>query len=273
MQKLALQWRQQGKSVGFVPTMGALHDGHLSLICKAHQKNDITVVSVFVNPLQFGPKEDFNKYPRTLLQDKKLCEQSGCDVLFIPSVDDFYGDDFQTTVTAGALGELLEGASRPGHFDGVCTVVLKLLQQTLPTVLYLGQKDYQQACILKQMVSDLNLPLKVQVLPIVREKDGLAMSSRNRYLSSHQREQALLLHKTLKEMRRRLVLGERQAAVLKRRTKAQISATQGIQLDYVECLDASSMAPLKRLKGAVVILIAAKVGKTRLIDNIRLNVP
>lgn len=272
MQRKALRLRQGGKSIGFVPTMGALHEGHLSLIRRSNRENDFTIVSIFVNPLQFGPNEDFAKYPRTLPADKKLIDLAGGGIVFVPDTNTFYPPEFTTAVSVPSLSDRLEGISRPGHFDGVCTVVMKLLQLTQPHRMYLGQKDFQQAVILRRMVEDLALPVQTRILPIVRETDGLALSSRNRYLNIDEREQSAVLFQILKEIRKRIHNGERSIAGLKRQARKRIAVCDRVKLEYLEVVHADTLKPARRLQGNVAWLIAARVGTTRLIDNICMRV-
>lgn len=231
------------KKISLVPTMGALHAGHLSLIRAARKKSDIVVVSIFVNPIQFGPKEDFKKYPRPFNRDKKLIERCGVDILFHPGAKEMYPEGYSTYVNEERLSNTMCGLSRPEHFKGVCTVVLKLFNIVRPDIAFFGQKDYQQALIIKKMVSDLNLNIKIQIMPTVREPDGLAMSSRNKYLSLLERKRAVLLYQSL----------------LKRRP------LKGFNLDYFAAVDKKTLKPAKK---PTLFAIAGWVGKTRLIDNI-----
>ncbi|MCG3182641.1 MAG: Pantothenate synthetase [Planctomycetes bacterium] len=259
-------WRGSGE-LGFVPTMGALHEGHASLVRRSAAENARTLVSIFVNPTQFGPNEDLAKYPRTLEADLKLCEQAGASAVFTPNNEMMYPPGFCSWVTVEGLGDRLCGASRPGHFKGVTTVVSKLFHIVEPTRAYFGQKDAQQALILRRMVRDLDMPLELIVCPIVREPDGLAMSSRNRYLSEDERRRAVGLSKALFEAQRLFKAGTRTAAVL--RGQLIITLDEYVdKLDYAELVDADSLQPVTEIAGPTLIAVAAWVGGTRLIDNV-----
>jgi pantoate--beta-alanine ligase len=260
--------RSSGKSVGFVATMGFLHEGHLSLVRESLRKTDCTVVSIFVNPTQFGPKEDLQRYPRDLDRDTALLQELGVDVIFIPDNREMYPKGFKTYVEVTGLQDIFEGQSRPGHFRGVCTVVLKFFEIVTPDIAYFGQKDAQQAVIIKKMVSDLNLIVKIQVLPTVRENDGLALSSRNVYLSTDQRKAALCLVKSLKEAERLLEAGERDSRIIKGGMKEIIDAEALARLDYIAVVDLENLDPLDNIVGDVLIAVAVYFGKVRLIDNI-----
>jgi pantoate--beta-alanine ligase len=259
--------RRRGQLVGLVPTMGALHEGHASLLRAARAESGFVVATIFVNPTQFGPNEDFSRYPRTWDADIDVCRREGVDLVFAPDNADVYPPDFTTYVEVLGLQNGLCGAARPGHFRGVVTVVLKLFNIVQPDLAYFGQKDAQQARIIRQMVQDLNVPVQIRVCPIVRESDGLALSSRNRYLDPDQRRHALVLSQTLEEARNRIAQGERDAVVLRRRMIERITATPGAVLDYAEVVDADTLQPLDRLRGAVLLAVAVKFGGTRLIDN------
>lgn len=259
-------WRGSGE-LGFVPTMGALHEGHASLVRRSAAENARTLVSIFVNPTQFGPNEDLAKYPRTLEADLKLCEQAGADAVFTPTKEMMYTPGFCSWVTVEGLGDRLCGASRPGHFKGVTTVVSKLFHIVEPTRAYFGQKDAQQALILRRMVRDLDMPLALIVCPIIREPDGLAMSSRNRYLSEDERRRAVGLSTALFEAQRMFEAGTRTAAVL--RGQLIITLDEYVdKLDYAELVDADSLQPVTEIAGPTLIAVAAWVGGTRLIDNV-----
>lgn len=259
-------WRGSGE-LGFVPTMGALHEGHASLVRRSAAENARTLVSIFVNPTQFGPNEDLAKYPRTLEADLKLCEQAGADAVFTPTKEMMYPPGFCSWITVEGLGDRLCGASRPGHFKGVTTVVSKLFHIVEPTRAYFGQKDAQQALILRRMVRDLDMPLELIVCPIVREPDGLAMSSRNRYLSEDERRRAVGLSKALFEAQRLFKAGTRTAAVL--RGQLIITLEEYVdKLDYAELVDADSLQPVTEITGPTLVAVAAWVGGTRLIDNV-----
>jgi pantoate--beta-alanine ligase len=262
--------RRQGRTIGLVPTMGALHAGHLSLIEAARAETGYVVVSIFVNPTQFGPKEDFSRYPRPLERDLQLCGEAGVDLVFHPEPAVLYPPGYRTYVEVTGLQDVLCGASRPGHFRGVATIVLKLFNLVQPDRAYFGQKDAQQVRILQQMVRDLNVPVEVRVCTIVREADGLALSSRNQYLDAQQRRQATVLHRALAEARRRIEAGERDAAVLRQAMAQCIESTPGAVLDYAAVVDADSLeAPVQLVPGRPILLaLAVKFGATRLIDNL-----
>jgi pantoate--beta-alanine ligase len=272
MRRWSNEVRAKGKTVAFVPTMGALHEGHLSLVKRARREADFVVMSVFVNPLQFGPREDFKRYPRNLRRDARLAAAEGCHVLFVPSLEAMYPDGFGTTVSVEGSDGILCGAFRPGHFTGVATVVLKLVNMVGPDVLLLGQKDAQQAVVLTRMLRDLNVGVRVVVCPIVREKDGMAMSSRNVYLDAGDRRKALGIRRSLLLARGLVANGERSAAVIKRRMKKVLRDAGISSVDYVEIMDGSRLTPLTRLRGDVLIAVAARLGRTRLIDNVKLRV-
>ncbi len=263
--------RAEKVSIGFVPTMGALHAGHAALVRAAKERTAFVAVSVFVNPTQFGPKEDFAKYPRTLEADTELCAGAGADLIFAPSVGEMYPlMPPLTTVDVGSLGDHLCGASRPGHFRGVCTVVLKLLNIVQPTAAFFGAKDYQQAAIVRRMVSDLNVPVGIEVVPTVREPDGLALSSRNRYLSPPERAAAPGIYAALQAARARAQKGRVSAARLQEELHAALAAIPGARVDYASVVDADTLQPLAELDRPAVAAVAVFLGTTRLIDNILL---
>jgi pantoate--beta-alanine ligase len=264
--------RRGGLSIGLVPTMGALHDGHASLIQAARVETGFVVVSIFVNPTQFGPSEDLARYPRPLAQDLQVCARTGADLVFLPEPAVMYPPGFRTFVEVEDLQKGLCGDSRPGHFRGVATVVLKLFHIVQPDVAYFGQKDAQQARIIQQLVRDLNVPVRLQICPIVRAPDGLALSSRNQYLDPNQRRQATILYRALEEARRLVEAGEQDAAVVQHLLAARIEETPGAALDYAAVVDADTLKPLTRLKGAILLALAVKFGSTRLIDNLQLSV-
>jgi pantoate--beta-alanine ligase len=272
MQALSQRLKRQNKTIGFVPTMGYFHEGHLSLMRKARMENDFLVVSIFVNPTQFGPKEDFSRYPRDLKHDKKLAKRENVDCIFYPKAEDIYPLGYKTHVYVEDLSQRLCGISRPHHFKGVTTIVAKLLNIVGPDVVYFGQKDAQQAIIIERMIKDLNFPLKIKVLPTVREKDGLAMSSRNKYLSPRERKEALVLSASLGKARSLLKKGERNPTRLKRAIARMINSKKTAKLEYIEIVDTNDLKPLKEIKGKVLIAIACRFGKARLIDNIMVNV-
>jgi pantoate--beta-alanine ligase len=260
--------RDRGLTVGFVPTMGALHEGHAALIRAAKQSAGFVVVSIFVNPTQFGPNEDFAKYPRTLDADRELCAKAGADLIFAPTPAEMYPDFSVTVVDVTKLDEPLCGASRPGHFRGVCTVVLKLFNIVLPDVAVFGAKDAQQARIVRQMVRDLNVPVTVQVEPTVREPDGLAMSSRNRYLSAAERAVAPRIYESLQAIRSRALAGEWDVARLESALAAQLTQIPGARVDYARIVDDATLQPLTRLDRPALAAVAVFLGTTRLIDNV-----
>lgn len=270
--KIIRREKGQGKLVGFVPTMGALHSGHISLVKKAEKECDFVVVSIFVNPTQFGPEEDYRKYPRTFEKDKELLEKEGVDLLFYPSVNTMYPKGFSTYVEEIYLSKVLCGKSRPGHFKGVCTVLAKLFNVVQADVAYFGQKDYQQAQIIKRLVTDLNFPIKIKVLPIIRENDGLAMSSRNVYLKQDERGQALILHKALTLAKKSIRDGEKRAQRIIQQMKRLIISQPDAKIDYVKIIDAKSLRDAKTINNKIVIALAVFIGKTRLIDNLIVDV-
>ncbi|MBA4187130.1 MAG: pantoate--beta-alanine ligase [Planctomycetaceae bacterium] len=260
--------REAGKTVGFVPTMGALHSGHASLVRAAAATSTFVVVSVFVNPTQFGPKEDFAKYPRTLDADQSLCSDAGAHLIFAPPASEMYPEQSVTFVEVKELDAELDGPTRPGHFRGVCTVVLKLFNIVLPDVAHFGAKDWQQARIVRQMVRDLNVPVEVRVEPTVREADGLAMSSRNRYLSPAERATAPAIYKALQAAKARVLAGEIDAARVESALYAELTAIPGARVDYARVLDANTLQPIQRLDRSAVAAVAVFLGTTRLIDNV-----
>jgi len=265
--------KEQEKSVGFVPTMGFLHEGHLALIKKAKEENDLVIVSIFVNPTQFGPGEDLESYPRDIDRDRQLSEVSGADIIFYPTVEEIYPSGFNTYVEVeGQITKRLCGASRPGHFKGVTTIVSKLFSIVSPHKAYFGQKDAQQVAVIEQMVRDLNFDIKIIPCPIVREKDGLAMSSRNTYLNIEEREAALILSKSLFMAEKMIQDGEKSANKIKSFITENIKSEELANIDYVEVVDARTLNNIEELHGDILIALAVRFGKTRLIDNIRLEV-
>jgi pantoate--beta-alanine ligase len=283
--------RREGRRIGLVPTMGALHEGHLSLVRTAKAECDCTVVSIYVNPTQFGPAEDFSNYPRTLEADLKLLAGCGADVVFAPTDDEMYPrekgvrnllperpsgcsaqkvpDTFfpSTWVEVGAVAEPLEGQCRPGHFRGVATVVLKLFNMVQPDAAYFGQKDFQQTAVIRRMTADLNLPLAIRVCPIVREPDGLAMSSRNRYLSPAARQRALVLWKSLQTAVKLVEEGQRDASEIASRMREVIETADDARIDYIALVDPDTLLPVERIAGRTLAVLAVKIENTRLIDN------
>jgi pantoate--beta-alanine ligase len=264
--------RRAGLSICLVPTMGALHAGHVSLIRAARAESGFVVVSIFVNPIQFGPQEDLARYPRPLADDLRVCARERVDRVFHPDAAQMYSPGFRTFVEVQGLQDVLCGQSRPGHFRGVATVVLKLFHIVQPDVAYFGQKDAQQARVIAQMVRDLDVPVRLRICPIVREPDGLALSSRNQYLDPNQRQQATILYRALQEAGKRVEDGEREAAAVKRILDGRIQETQGAVLDYAAVVDADTFQPLTRLRGEVLLALAVKFGPTRLIDNLQVHV-
>jgi len=262
--------RHEGKRFGFVPTMGALHEGHLSLVRAAKAKSDVVAVSIFVNPLQFGPTEDLAKYPRSFERDRELLEKEVVDILFAPHPEEMYPQGGVTYVTVEGLSEKLCGRSRPGHFRGVTTVVAKLFHIVEPDLAFFGQKDAAQATIIRRMVRDLNLPVEIVVCPIVREPGGLAMSSRNVYLSPEERKAALVLSRSLTETKDRFDQGERNARKLIAAGKQVMAQESRVRLDYFEMVDPDTLDPVLEVTRSALVAIAALVGNTRLIDNILL---
>ena len=263
--------RGLGLNIGFVPTMGALHEGHAALIRAAGLPSAFVVVSIFVNPTQFGPSEDYSKYPRSLDADQQVCAAAGANLIFAPSADEMYPTNAAAFVDVSKLGDALCGASRPGHFRGVCTIVLKLFNIVAPDVAYFGAKDYQQARIIQQMVSDLNVPVIVKVEPTVREADGLALSSRNRYLSAEQRAAAPSIYRALQATHDRVSNGERDVSILEAGLRTELAAIPGSRIDYASIVDAETLQPLVLLDRPAIAAVAVYLGTTRLIDNIVLG--
>jgi pantoate--beta-alanine ligase len=264
--------REQDRTIGLVPTMGALHEGHLSLVREARRMCDKVVVSVFVNPTQFGPSEDFEHYPRDLTKDTALLTDYNVDYIFAPSAEEIYPKDFSTYVNVGGLSKLLEGETRPGHFRGVATVVAILLNTVRPDFAFFGQKDAQQAVIIKRMVRDLSFDTEIVVLPTVREDSGLAISSRNLYLDAEQQQSAAVIHRALKEAKQAYKKGEHHAAKLAEIVRTTIETEPRVRVDYVSVVDAENLEKLDKLdERPILIAVAAYLGKTRLIDNTTLN--
>jgi pantoate--beta-alanine ligase len=271
MKAACREFARNGKTLGLVPTMGALHAGHLSLVRASKSRCNVTAVSIFVNPLQFGPSEDLSKYPRTLERDIALLEEGGVDLLFLPSVEEMYPAGAKTRVLVEELSNKLDGASRPGHFLGVTTVVSKLFEIVRPDLAFFGQKDAAQVVVLRKMVRDLDMDVELVVCPIVRETDGLAMSSRNAYLTPEQRQQALVLHRALLRVQTAVDRGERDAAKLREIGEQVIAEEPGARLDYFAIVDPETLDPVTDTRRGALIAIAAYVGTTRLIDNILLT--
>lgn len=271
MSMLVKMWKKDDKSIGLVPTMGYLHEGHISLVKTARKHNDIVVMSIFVNPLQFGPKEDYEKYPRNIKRDEEMANAAGVDVIFAPSVEGMYPKGFCTYVSVEDLDAVLCGVSREGHFRGVVTVVNKLFNIVKPDMAYFGQKDAQQAVIIKKMVEELNMGIGVKVMPTVREKDGLAMSSRNAYLSEDERRDAPSIYHALTQAVFMIKSGERDAAKIEGAVRSILNTKTSIQTEYVEIVDTRSLKKTARIKGETLIAVAVRIGRTRLIDNVILN--
>jgi len=271
--RAALAARRRGARVGLVPTMGNLHEGHLALVAESRAACDITVVSVFVNPMQFGPNEDFEAYPRTLQEDAALLERSGTDILFAPTEQQMYphGRSGHTTVSVPRLAKILCGAHRPGHFDGVATVVLKLFNIVAPDRAFFGEKDFQQLTLIRTFCAELDLPIEITGVPIVRAADGLALSSRNRYLNPEERAKAPLIHQTLTRVTTELAGGNRDYAMLERNATTQLSGA-GFNVDYVSIRGARTLDAPAEDDRELVVLAAARIGRTRLIDNLRVRV-
>ncbi|HOQ10187.1 MAG TPA: pantoate--beta-alanine ligase [Syntrophomonadaceae bacterium] len=273
MQQWSSEQVRSGRRIGLVPTMGYLHEGHLSLVREARKQCDLVVVSIFVNPIQFGAGEDFEEYPRDLTRDCALLEKEQVDVVFAPGVKDMYPEGYSTFVEVqGEVAQKMCGASRPGHFRGVTTVCSKLFHICQPTLAFFGQKDAQQAIILEKMVRELNFPLQIVRMPIVREADGLAMSSRNVYLNPQQRQEALVLSQSLRAAEQLIKDGERDPEKVRAFIKDIIETKPGAQIDYIEINRASDLASLDRIEGTVLIALAVKFGTTRLIDNLMVEV-
>jgi len=263
--------KKQGYKIGLVPTMGFLHEGHMSLIRKARKDTDYVIVTIFVNPAQFGPKEDFKRYPMAIKRDLMLCEKEGADIIFTPEAKEMYPKDYATYVSVEKITDKLCGASRPGHFRGVSTVVAKLFNIAMPDIAYFGQKDAQQAIIIKRMADDLNMSVEIKVMPVVREKDGLAMSSRNVYLNRKERGRAQSIYKSLKSAKELFNEGERDSKKIINKIKRVINNQPDAKIDYAAIVDAKDLRDIKKISGEALVAVAVKIGKTRLIDNIILN--
>lgn len=266
--------RRAQKTIGFVPTMGYLHEGHLSLVKKAKEMTDLVVMSIFVNPLQFGPNEDYSRYPRDLERDRRLAEEAGVDLLFAPSVEEMYPVPVRTTVSVSGLSEVLCGKSRPGHFDGVATVVTKLFNIVQPHYAFFGQKDAQQVAVIEQMVADLSIPVTIVPCPTMREADGLAMSSRNVYLNPEERKQATVLYESLQKALQLLKSGERSAGMIRDTMVKMIQEKSLARIDYVEIMTYPQLQPAVILKkeDRICLALAVRFGHTRLIDNLIVTV-
>jgi len=268
MQAWSARMRRKGKTIGFVPTMGCLHEGHLSLMRRARKENDYLVISIFVNPTQFGPGEDFKRYPRNFSRDKELSKSCGVDVIFCPRARDMYPQGYKTSVVVEDLSNVLCGASRPGHFRGTSSVLLKLFNIVQPDAAYFGQKDAQQAIVVEKMAKDLNLPLKIKTSPIIREKDGLALSSRNAYLNKQQRKNAVILYKSLQTAVGMIQSGYKDPRKIIAKMRKMIKSGRGARIEYIRIVDINELTEVKRIKGRLLIAVAVFFGKTRLIDNV-----
>lgn len=267
MQAICYELRQGGRGIGLVPTMGAFHDGHLSLIRESRRRDEVVIVSLFVNPIQFGPSEDYQEYPRDMEADTEKASSLGVDYLFAPSPEAIYPGGYRTYVLVEGLSDKLCGASRPGHFQGVTTVVAKLFHLILPNRAYFGQKDAQQAIIIARMITDLNWDIELVVLPTVREADGLAMSSRNAYLSAQERQEATILYRSLCWAQEEIGKGERNPRRIREEMRRMIASMPTAEIDYVALVDPESLEEVERLEGKVLIALAARFRKARLIDN------
>ena len=267
MQALAIAPEREGRRIAFVPTMGYLHEGHASLLREGRKRGDVLVLSIFVNPIQFGKNEDLDRYPRNMERDCQIADACGVDIVFIPNAAEMYPAGFQAGVTVRDISQPLCGASRPGHFDGVATVVAKLFNIVRPDVALFGCKDYQQLAVIRRMTADLNMPVEIVGMSIVREVDGLAMSSRNAYLSPFERQSALCLFRAVKRARELYAAGERSAVALTMETRAVIEQEAAAAIEYVEFRDGASLCELEAVDGSTVLALAVKMGQTRLIDN------
>ncbi|MBK7092748.1 MAG: pantoate--beta-alanine ligase [bacterium] len=272
MQTAMLRLKKQGKRIAFVPTMGALHRGHIELVKRAKKHGEIVVVSIFVNPTQFGPNEDYSKYPRTWKEDCRACKAEGVNFIFNPGKDDMYPAGFDTYVVPDKIATVLEGAARPGHFQGVATVVLKLFNAVQADVALFGKKDLQQTVVIRQMVRDLNIPTKIVIVPTIRDRDQLALSSRNVYLNQLSRSQALTIPQSLGVARKMIESGERSAAKIRNYIKSRLVKEAKATVDYVSVADEDTLVELTKITGRVAISLACRIGGVRLIDNITLKV-
>lgn len=267
VRNLVKEWKAKGLTIGYVPTMGALHEGHESLIKRAVKENDKVIVSVFVNPTQFGPNEDYDSYPRNIEKDMELCKNAGAAAVFNPEPSEMYSDNKSTTVSVSGLTEVLCGARRPGHFNGVCLVITKFFNIVKPDRAYFGQKDAQQVAVLKRMVRDLSFDVEIVPCPIIREDDGLAKSSRNTYLSADERKAALVLSRSLTTAKEMLDNGERNADKIKETMIFEINKEPLAKIDYVEIVDSEDLSSISKIERSILVPIAVYIGKTRLIDN------
>ncbi|SFA46151.1 pantothenate synthetase [Parageobacillus thermantarcticus] len=272
MQTMMQQYRLEGKTIGFVPTMGYLHEGHVALIKKAREENDIVALSVFVNPLQFGPNEDFARYPRDIERDERIAKENGVDVFFCPSVEEMYPRPLSVQVVVKERVDVLCGKSRPGHFDGVATVLTKLFHIVMPTRAYFGMKDAQQVAVVDGLIRDFHFPIELVAVPTVREEDGLAKSSRNIYLSPEERKEAPALYQALQRAKQAIENGERHPETVCALVKDYIQANTSAEIDYVEIYAYPELKPLEKLRGKVIIAVAVRFANARLIDNIVMDV-
>jgi pantoate--beta-alanine ligase len=267
------EYKKQGKTIGFVPTMGFLHEGHLSLMHRAKSETDIVIASIFVNPTQFGPNEDYESYPRDMERDQDLCEKAGVDFLFTPKVEEMYPEGYSTFVeVAGDLTRQLCGRTRPGHFRGVTTIVAKLFNMTSPDFAYFGKKDAQQVVVIEKMVRDLNMDITIVPCPIIREEDGLAMSSRNAYLSGEDRQSACVLSQSLFAAVQKIHEGEKDPVMIKQFLIEKINHIEQTQIDYVEVVHSKTLQSVPQIEGNILIALAVKLGNTRLIDNVDISI-
>ena len=271
MQSSSLRWKREGLHIGFVPTMGALHEGHLSLLDLVRPHCDRLVVSVFVNPTQFGPQEDFKRYPRNLEEDLRLLEKRRADVVFAPQTEEMYPKDYAIYVEVERLSSVYEGAIRPGHFRGVCTIVAKLFNIVQPDVVAFGQKDAQQVAVLRRMTRDLHFPMEFLVGPTIRESDGLAMSSRNAYLTADQRIKATVLYRALKAAETRILAGEKNAERVREAMRSVFAEVAEFRLDYGDIVSPESFEQVTEIRGKVLLIIAGRIGSVRLIDNLSVS--
>jgi pantoate--beta-alanine ligase len=260
--------RREGKTIGLVPTMGALHAGHAALIARARQDSDVVVVSIFVNPLQFGPKEDFERYPRNLAEDLLFCEVRGVNFVFAPSGEEIYPESLHTWIEVGPEAEMLCGELRPGHFRAVATVVLKLLGIVGPDAAYFGEKDFQQLTVIRRMVADFNVPARIVAVPTVREADGLALSSRNAGLDPEERRSAAAIYRALRVMRQRIADGDRTVSVVRKAGLKVLELEPMAEVEYLEVVDPVRMQPVRKVDGPVRVVTSVRIGRTRLIDNV-----
>lgn len=275
MQSISTKHRKRMETIACVPTMGYLHEGHISLLKKAKEIADIVIVTLFVNPTQFAPNEDFERYPRDFEHDRTACEENGCDYLFYPDTTEMYPNGFNTTIKIGTVTEKFEGVHRPGHFDGVATVVAKLFNATLPDFAIFGQKDYQQTLVIRKLVSDLNFPVEIIVSPTIREVDGLAKSSRNVYLDPEERQKATIIYKSINKTKDAINKGERNRYKLNELLRSSLMQVPEVKIDYAEVVEAETLSELQEFEPnmKVVILVALHLGKTRLIDNEVITIP